>query len=160
MMRRLGPEDLPDSGLLLGVCLIAYLLLQLPVAVPGYGFGFHLWRSLLLDALMLFGFVWLLLSVTGHRQRFRQTVTAWLGCSALLTVVAIPFSVWWQSGTDAGVVYPGAAAALIAIIIWSVMVNAHILSRALSRSFGVGVLLSVAYLAVNYQTLSLSLIHI
>lgn len=154
VLRRLGPEDLPDSGFLLAVSLTFYVLLQLPVAAPSYGFGFDLWRNLLLDALMLFAFVWILLRLAGHAGRFRQTITALLGCGALLTLVAIPFSIWWQSGTDEGVVHAGPTAALIVIIIWSVMVNAHILSRALSRSFGVGILLSVAYLAFNYQAIS------
>ena len=36
-MRKLGPEDLPDSGFLLGLTLVAYIVLQLPLALAAYG---------------------------------------------------------------------------------------------------------------------------
>jgi len=52
-LRRLGPEDLPDSNFLLGVTFIIYLLTQLPMAWIVFGSTNDIARILLVDATLL-----------------------------------------------------------------------------------------------------------
>src|SRR5690554_3048467 len=89
-LRRLGPEDLPASGFLLGLVAVAYVAMQLLLALPVYGAGPVLARALLIDVALLVGFAWGLLSLTGHPRRLRQTLTALFGTGALFSLFMLP----------------------------------------------------------------------
>ncbi len=87
---RRGPQDLPASGLLLAITLAAYVLVgvvQLALLdEPGATWLVYL----LADPVLLALFVWLLLRLYGHAERFQQTATAVLGTGALLGVALVP----------------------------------------------------------------------
>ena len=146
VLRQLGPEDLPASRLLLGLTIVIYLLAQAPVALLAFGTADNVARTLGLDLLLLAGFLWGLLVLTGFRARYRQTLTALLGTGALLSALSVPFTLWRQSMVDvpAGLAAVPSAA-ILAIVAWSFVVNGHILSRALSRPFSIGLLIAIAY---------------
>jgi hypothetical protein len=152
-LRRSGPEDLPDSAFLLGLTLALYLVAQLPLALIAYGPGDLLVRTLAVSLTLLFVGMWVLLRLTGHHTRYRCTVTAMLGTSALLSVLSVPFSVWRQSmlNTESGVAMPSTF--LFAIMLWSIFIDGHILSRALSRPFGIGLLVSIGYFFLHTSLL-------
>ena len=144
-LRRSGPEDLPDSAFLLGLTLFIYLFIQIPLALIAYGPGDVLLQTLTVSLLLLFGGLWALLRLTGYRTRYRQTLTAMLGTSALVSALSIPFSLWRQAllDTEPGVAMPSTF--LFAIMLWSISIDGHILSRALSRPFGIGLLIAIGY---------------
>lgn len=86
---RKGPQDLPASNLLATLALLAYL---------STGFVrmrlFDLDQSTALlfvcvDALMLGGWLWLVLAFFGRRQRFVQTITALLGVGLLVLLLDV-----------------------------------------------------------------------
>ena len=152
-LRRLGPEDLPDSGFLLVLTLIAYLVLQLPLALVAYGPNNAIVTAIGVSALLLAVFLWLLLGLAGYRARYRQTLTALLGTSALVSFLSIPFSLWREAALD---VQPTAALPSIfifAIMLWSLAIDGHILSRALSRPFVIGLMVSIAYFFLHTTVL-------
>ncbi len=144
-LRRSGPEDLPDSGFLLGVTLAVYLATQVPLALIAYGPTEVLVSTVAASLLLLFGGLWVLLRLTGHRARYQRTVTAMLGIGALLSVLSLPFSLWRQSmlETATGVAMPSTF--LFAIMLWSIVIDGHILARALSRPYGIGLLVAIVY---------------
>lgn len=150
---RIGPEDLPDSPVLLGLTMIVYVLIQVPVAWIVYQSVALVSQTVALDVAMLSGGLWLVLWLTGYRARFRQTLTALLGTSALLTLLALPFHIWQtvQDGAPPGPAF--AYAAILAIVIWSLVIVGHILSRALSRPFAVGLMVALAYFFVHTTVL-------
>jgi hypothetical protein len=120
-------------------------LLQVPLALMVFGPTFVLVQILAVDVLMLVGCLWVLLRLTGYLSRFRQTLTALLGTSALLSILSAPFSAWRQldANPDSG----GALSATIifAIMLWSIAIDGHIISRALSKPFGIGLMVAVFY---------------
>jgi len=152
-LRRSGPEDLPDSAFLLGLTLAIYLVTQVPLALIAYGPSDILVRTVTISLLLLFAGLWVLLRLTGHRVRYRQTVTAMLGTSALLSILSIPFSLWRQSmlNTESGVAMPSTM--LFAIMLWSIAIDGHILSRALSRPYGIGLLIAIGYFFLHTSIL-------
>lgn len=152
-LRRLGPEDLPQSGLLLLVSGVAYLLLQMVVALPFYGVSPQLGLVVGADLLLLTLFAWLLLRFVGRPERLMQTLSALFGTGALLTLFVLPFNYWWDATatSETGPLLP--AMAILFIIVWSLIVNGHILARALSAPFRLGVLIALGYFFINYLVL-------
>ncbi|MFW2404660.1 MAG: hypothetical protein ACN4GT_07820 [Gammaproteobacteria bacterium] len=148
-MRKLGPEDLPDSGFLLGLTLVAYVVLQLPLALAAYGPSSAIVASLFATVLLLMAFLWVLLTLNGYRSRYRQTLTALFGTSALLSLFSIPFSMWRQATSDVQAASALPSLAIFVIMLWSLAVDGHILSRAISRPFVIGLLLSIAYFLLH-----------
>ncbi|MGI9330097.1 MAG: hypothetical protein ACR2QB_05220 [Gammaproteobacteria bacterium] len=155
VLRRLGPEDLPSSGFLLGLTAAIYVLAQIPVALPAFGTVGNVASALAVDLSLMVACLWALLRVTGYGSRYQQTLTALLGTSALLSLASVPFTLWLLSSADAPVgstAFPNAM--ILAIIIWSLVVNGHILGRALSRSFGIGLLVAITYFFLQSTLLS------
>lgn len=144
-LRRLGPEHLPDSGFLLGLTLVVYLAVQVPLAWVAYGPSDAIVTTIGVSALLLIGFLWALLSLTGYRPRFRQTLTALLGTSALLSFLSIPFSLWREATLDGQPASALPNVFILAIMLWSLAIDGHILSRALSRPFAIGLTVAIAY---------------
>lgn len=88
---RKGPQDLPASGLLATLVLAAYMATGF-VRMRLFAFDQH--ASLLfisIDALMLGGWLWLVLAFFGRRQRFVQTITATLGVGLLMLLLDVTF---------------------------------------------------------------------
>jgi len=144
-LRRSGPEDLPDSKFLLGLTLAVYLVAQVPLALIAYGPTGVLVSTVTVSLALLFGGLWVLLRLTGHSARYQRTVTAMLGIGALLSTLSIPFSLWRQSllGAELSVAMPSTF--LFAIMLWSISIDGHILARALSRPYGIGLLVAIVY---------------
>lgn len=151
VLRRLGPEDLPDSGFLLGVTLASYLLAQLPVAALLFGWSAVALQAIAVNSLLLAGFFWTLLQLTGRAHRYRQTLTALLGTGTLLMLPQWPLAWWWKMASGTGEPPVGPAAGLLAIVLWSLIVQAHVTSRALSSHFSLGLVVAIAYVFVSYQ---------
>lgn len=149
-LRRLGPEDLPDSRFLLLTVGLVYAVMQLLLAIPIYGFTGSLLWSIGLDVVLLCGCVLGLLRLTGHPARFRQTLTAIFGTGALLSLCMLPFNLWLDSLAEPGTAALLPTLGLLAVVSWSLLVNAHIFSRAMSVHFALGLVVSIAYFFLNY----------
>lgn len=149
-LRRRGPEDLPDSRFLLLLAGLAYVLAQAALAAPVYGSPPALARSLILDLLLLCGCLWGLLRLAGHVSRYRQSLTAVFGTGALLSVCMLPFNYWLDLTIEPGKPALAPTIGLLAVVSWSLVVNGHIFSRALSRPFAAGLAISIAYFFLNY----------
>jgi hypothetical protein len=154
ILRRLGPEDLPDSSFLLGFSLALYLALQVFLALILFGPSVILVKTLVLDIAALTFCLWALLRLSGYQTRFRQTLTALLGTSAVLSALSAPFSLWRQYtiNIESDAALPSTI--VFAIMLWSLVVDGHILARALSKPFGVGLIASVIYFFLHAFVLS------
>jgi hypothetical protein len=86
---RRGPQDLPSSMLLVAGTLIAYLLvsgmslLLDKSSPPGYVV------YLVLDPILLMSWIWIVLKVYRHHERYLQTIAAILGASAVVSFVLL-----------------------------------------------------------------------
>lgn len=151
VLRRRGPEDLPDSGFLLALTLGAYVAVQALLATAFYGWSGRALQALLLDVALLAGCYWLLLRLAGRPARFRRTLTALAGTGAVLALPQAPL-VWFSgiaaAGGDAAV---GPKLLLLLLLVWTIVVQAHITSRALSATFWVGLAVALGYFILSYE---------
>lgn len=145
---RRGPEDLPDSAFLLRLALLAYVLTGAVGAAFYVGGPGELAAQTGLDLLLVFGFFGLVLAAYRRTPRFRQTMTAVLGTGSLLYVLRLPLDFWLRSlPEDAPATVPALLMLLLAI--WSIIITAHVLNRALEIPFLGGVLMGLVFFVIN-----------
>ena len=151
LLRR-GPQDVPAAPALLRLCILAYLGTGFAALMPGVGAAYPL-RSLLLtlaDLALLAGMTYSVLRALGHSTRLAQTLTALTGCGTLLQLVALPLGIWFDqaSTTQANAELPFILWLLL--LLWSIVITAHILRHAFTVSFGIGLAYAFAYLFVSW----------
>jgi len=131
--------------------LLAYMLAQVPVAATLYGWSLTSLQAILIDTALLALSFWLLLKFTRRVARYRRTLIALLGTGALLALAQAPLVLFSKLATAAGQAPMGATLALLVLLFWSIVVQAHIAARALSSNFGVGLTVALVYFLLNYQ---------
>lgn len=136
-----GPQDLPRLGLLLGIALVFDWTVSALVGALEGQFGLALLEASLavvMEAL----FVGLLLMLTRHRDRFVQTLTALVGTDGLISLLALPV-------LGFSMVVPEAVSAtswlILGFMVWSILVQAHILKNALSIRMSLALALAMVY---------------
>lgn len=82
LLRR-GPQDLPVSGLLLGLLAVSSVLFGTINGRDMFGALQAALGANLLDLGLTLGFLWILLQVRGRLARWQQTATAFFGLGAL-----------------------------------------------------------------------------
>jgi len=147
LLRR-GPQDLPPSGLLLGLALVAYYLVSALTAMAVYGPGVGLLQAGV-EVITLAGYTYAGLQVAGRLARFWQTLIALAGTGTVIGLVMVPLVY---------VLYPEASGNLAAVasmvylllVGWLLAVFGHIFRHALSFGhLGWGVLVALGYLVVS-----------
>jgi len=130
-LMRKGPQDLPNSVVLLVVTALGNFIVNFlvsaalpPIAGPWLG-------QLFVDVAFTFAWYALLLKVLRRPERFVQTTTAVFGYQAVLSPLWIA-AVWLirQFADDVAWQFPIAVVGL-AIVVWMVAANARILKAAL-----------------------------
>jgi len=150
---RKGPQAVPESPFLLLVTLLFNLTISLIAGTITDTFSNALAQALLGFGIMI-AFTAIVLSIRGHIKRLSQTITAMLGTEALITIVLIPMSMV-IIGMDTESVSRFLKDALtilwLMVVVWYLLVMAHILRHALSMNLFQGVLLSIGMLAITWQ---------
>lgn len=148
LLRR-GPQDLPDSALLLVIVLVA-----------------HTFLSILLNAVILNGWTAVLAGITdtllvavltgaivylhGFTARIVPTITAMAGTNAIITLAATPLFAWSYAAQQSGADNSFAALLVFGIVAWSLAVWGHILRHALSIQYALGILVALAFYGISY----------
>ena len=151
VMRRRGPEDLPDSQLLLALAIAAYLGTQAVVAITFYGWGRDALQAVALDFVLLAACYWLLLQLARKPGRYRQTLTALAGTGAILALPQAPLALIAGIDSTSQDAPAGPKLAVLLLLFWTIAVQAHITSRALSTNFWIGLAVAVGYLLLTLQ---------
>lgn len=147
---RKGPQDVPASGLLLGLVVAANLLMGLALSWPDLGWVEALLQSAT-GALVLGGFLWAALMPSGKTPRFLQTAIAAFGCDTFVSAIAFPLLAWSQIDPD----MKGAIGLpLMVLMAWQISVIGHILRHALSVPLIAGLGLALAYTAMSYSLIT------
>lgn len=155
---RRGPQDLPAAPLLLPLTVLGYFLVYVAAewlvgAMMGGSAAQRTGIPLLaFDVLYVALWYWLLLRLFRRVERYGQTAAAMFGCAALLTppLALAAQLVMLSDARSMAWLLPVAQLAFIALLVWSVMVSAHILRHALERSLPVCVILVVAQLVSEW----------
>lgn len=150
-MRRRGPEDLPDSQFLLVLALAAYVVAQLPVAILLFGWSGTAFAVIAADVALLCACFWVPLWYLGKPSRYRRTLTALAGTGALLALPQGPLVLASRAAQEAGAAPLLPTVGLLALLAWTIVVQAHVASRALSTGFGLGLAVALFYFILNFQ---------
>ena len=152
VLRRRGPESLPDSDFLVLFLLAAYVLVTL-VDLTMIG-GLTRLDLVLLSAniALLLAFVFATLTFFKVERRYRQTISAIIGAEIVITLTYLPFAIVAIAlGID---VAEGPFLWLrLGFLFWWLFVAACVLARSLSQPLIVGMMFAILYL---HTSLSIS----
>jgi hypothetical protein len=150
---RRDPGCLPDSPTLLALSAFAYAVLSAVQSWMLYGHDQLISRTAA-DLVLLAVPLWLLLMFTGRRHRVRQTLSAVLGTSALLSPFVILLLTLKEPSADtyglALLVWAGS----VAVILWYVFVLGHIVRSALDTGLFTGVAIALTYVIASAAILT------
>lgn len=155
-LHRKGPQDVPASGAVFALALLAYLAVGAAVLWPSAASLPALFGQLAVDPVLMAVFFGGLLALRRRSARISQTLAALFGTGALLSALALPF-VWLVAQTlGDGAPPPGTepaallgTMALFLLLFASLLVTGHILRHALEWSYAAGVLTAVTYFALS-----------
>jgi hypothetical protein len=148
---RRGPQDLPASSLLLWITVAAYVAVS-AVQLALLGETAATWLFfIVVDPLLLGAWVWLVLQLYGHRERFVQTVSAVFGTGAVLGIgLYLPLQL---IVTGLGYEPTSGLAQLFALllVVAFALVTGRIIKLATDSNLFTGIAVSLTYfLLINY----------
>jgi hypothetical protein len=148
---RRGPEEIPYSMRLLVVLIGASLAIDV-LSERVLGGHDALARSLVSTTLVL-TLCWVALAVRGLVNRYVQTASALVACSIVFSLLVLPLAMLagpMPSDASLTPLQTLLVWAMFAIFVWSVLVDAHIIRRALDAPFGLGVALALAWTIADW----------
>ena len=151
-----GPADLPASRLLLQLVLLSYFLLGIVISLMDDKLSVSIFTSLA-DLLVMIAVIGLLLKFRGFQARFQQTLTAMAGAGCCLTIVGLPIVWWFYQIDEQHQATSFAMLLMIALVFWSLMVNAHIFRYALEIKPSTAVIITVAYTVLSIVATGLTM---
>lgn len=148
---RRGPQDLPVSVTLAWVVAAIYAFASaLQIGMMGWGLRSSL-LLVLLDLALQAAWLWGLLAFFAKRPRFLQTVTAFLGVSALLTIVDVAINslmhLMGASDTNPSNPWPMLHLGLVLLLLGRVLQQALERSLFLSMSLTLVIMITVSVVA-------------
>jgi hypothetical protein len=147
-LHRRAPADLPASQFVFGCVLAGYFA----IALSALQIGATMQRPamlLLFDSAFFLTSVWLILALFNQTQRYLQTVTAMVGTDLLLTLVGLPLLLWNSTLQASPTEITTPQLFLLLLFFWSVDIGGYVLSKALGRSYIVGVFIMIVYVLVS-----------
>lgn len=139
ILLRKGPEDIPKSMLLLGVAVVMVILSRFVLHVTVEAdYAVDLAVDFAAELIRIGSYVVILL-ITGYIGRLAQTMTTIIGCTAIMVFLFV--FVFMLSRPFVGYEMAGAIAWLVAP--WLILVEGHIIARAIQRHWFTGIAIAV-----------------
>ena len=132
---RKGPDAIPYSPVVFAVTMALWLAAGLVMTVMTPELGQHDFLIGTFTGLTGLGCYAGIVLLTGNRPRLLQTVTAILGCGAVLSLLFVAANVFLAPFLSKNIT------SLVAtlILLWSIPVEGHIIARAINRHWYVGI---------------------
>lgn len=150
LLRRRGPDTLPDSRFLLQLTFVAYCASNL-LALLVEGSLRRQFASasfaVLFDAVLLCLWFGVLLGAAGYPQRLRRVLSAALGCGALVGLYMLPVIAVMKLVPR---IQSVAVLAYFALLFWYAMALGHIVARAMEIHPLAGLGFSVFYIIASF----------
>jgi hypothetical protein len=143
---RKGPDSIPASMILLVLVIGLWLFSSLAVLSLIEQYDERDFIIGLYTALAGVIAYTAILVVAGHTSRAVQTITAILGCGALISLAFVAEFVMFTPFL--GPKITGIVAQLI--LLWSVPVEGHIIARALGRHWYIGIVIAIGVFVLQY----------
>lgn len=151
-----GPADIPASHWLFKLSLIIYFIIGVIVSRVDSNWEISLFTSLI-DLVVMIAFTAILLKSRGMLNRYQQTVTAMAGAGSCLGIVAIPVLVLFNSVSEQVQTSSLVMLLVIALMLWSLMITAHIFRQALEIKAGTAVMITIIYTILSLIAVGLTL---
>jgi len=148
---RRGPQDLPASGLLLAIAVAFYVAVS-AVQLALLGETAATWVFfIVVDPLLLGAWLWLVLRLYGHAQRFTQTASAVFGTGAVLGIgLYLPLQLI-VTGLGFGPASGLAQVFALLLVVTFALVTGRIIKLATDSNLFTGIAVSLTYfLVINY----------
>jgi hypothetical protein len=148
---RRGPQDLPVSRLLLAIAVAAYLAVS-AVQLALLRETAATWLFfIVVDPLLLAAWVWLVLRLYGHTERFLQTAAAMFGTGAVLGIgLYLPLQLIVTGLGQEPTSGLAQAFALLLVVVFA-LVTGRIIKVATDSNLFTGIAVSLTYfLLINY----------
>ena len=161
MLRQSSPEELPSSNFLLIASFVCFLLSQIPVGMRLYESLSEVFQLLFLDVILLSVWLRIIVQLSGKLDRFKQSLIALFGTGGLFNLILGPFLFVYApyfkelNSLDEAIIPSWIVLIIFMVTIWSVLVMAHIFSRAISKTPSVGLGLTLVYVLINFLITSL-----
>jgi len=141
-----GPQDIPFSPRIfrlsiIGFSIVSYMLIQISVD------SLSALLQVAAELIIVISFAGLILSITNKLKRFLQTTSALIGTDALITFIAMPIIATLSLDNNNVL----ASFAMLALMIWSWLVTAHIVRRAIDKPFSFALGIVFLYIFSAYQ---------
>ena len=142
---RAGPQELPASPFLLWLTAALNLLTGTLVIVDMFGGAGQALLAQLLDMALMLGLLRAALTALGKGARFLQSASALLGAGTFINLITMPLQLTVGDNPSASLFGELAALLYLALILWALLVTAHILRHTLAIRFGAAVLVALGY---------------
>lgn len=154
VLLRRGPQDLPYSPRLLVTICVASVALQFVIGQILGIEGNTIFASLLGLSFNL-GVLYVLLSLRGVRSRFVQSGSALLACALLFALVSLPVALLagGKAPTPETITTLQLLLGLVSlpIVIWKIVVDAHILRHSMNLPFFGGLIIAIFWLMAELR---------
>jgi hypothetical protein len=152
ILLRRGPQDMPHAPRLLVLVCGASVLLQLAIAfvlrIPGNALG-----AGLLGLAFNLGLLYLLLQMRGVASRFVQTALTRTACAIVFAILSAPIvlAIGGKPPTPETITPIQALLGMFAlpVVVWKLIVDAHILRHALNLPFAGGLLIALMWIVAE-----------
>lgn len=142
-----GPQDLPASASLLSRLLMLYLVTGMMVLLPGSEDLFTAVALMLMDLILLVGFLKFCLYTRNTSARFLQTFIACLGVGIVFQIIALPLVVVLNAAVESNQANNAVGGLFYLLLVsWQVTVMAHILRHAMNMVLSLTLMLSFSYM--------------
>lgn len=152
---RAKPQDLPSSSFLMITTVATYSLFSLMISAIELRLSSAL-LSAFADTALLISLAYVSLWIIGAPERRVKIITALAGTGSLLQLIAWPILFWLSSAGETPVdtqsvmlFFPRSA--LLLLVIWNILVIAHILRHALAVALPITFIISVLYMYFTIQ---------
>ena len=142
---RKGPEDIPRSFLLFSVTIALWLFAAMITVVLIDYFDQNDFAIAVFSAVISVLCYVAVLASTGHTSRYLQTLSAIIGCGALISMVSVAGIVLLTPFLGAGL----AGIAAMIILFWSVPVKGHIIARAIGQHWYTGIVIAMVIFLIQ-----------
>ena len=147
LLRR-KPQDLPASRLLLNVSLASYTVVNIVLALDRIE-AVKAVQAGVLESVLVTLITLVILGSSHYIKRWVQTLTALAGTGCIMSLLALPVIYGSaHAGADA-LVRTVLLLSYLGLLIWNVVVMAHIMRHALDTSFGFGVIFAMVYIVLT-----------
>lgn len=144
-----GPQDLPYSLILMKLSLLVYFLSGLPGVLISLSLPQSM-LAMLLDVLVLLGFVYVCLKAFNLQARFVQSIISLASVGTVFQLLPLPLLYQLQDLQEGEPIAPGVSIFLLILVSWNLAVMAHIFRASFNVRLLAAMALTICYIVISY----------